>query len=88
MALEAVQTAPQFDDFTPLSQHQEQTPGTFFGASSVLHLHSAGATIRISAEDLQSQPTLETLKDEDFLAGADGQVTFEGVDVWVTSKYV
>ena len=87
MALEAVQTAPQVNDFTPLSHHEEQTPGTFFGGSPVLHLHSPGATIKISVEDLQSQPALSSLQDEDVLAGADGQATFERVDVWVTSTY-
>ncbi|KAK4501960.1 hypothetical protein PRZ48_007770 [Zasmidium cellare] len=50
--MEQITTAPAVADFTPLSEHQAQTPGTFFGSRPVLHLH---AISNITAEhtDLQ-----------------------------------
>jgi nucleotide-sensitive chloride channel 1A len=86
MALETIYTAPRVEDFTPLSQHQEQTPGTFFGGNPVLHLHSPGAQIKISPEDLETQSTIASLHDEVPPVGDDGQATLRNVDIWVTSQ--
>jgi nucleotide-sensitive chloride channel 1A len=86
MALETTHTAPRVEDFTPLSQHQEQTPGTFFGGSPVLHLHSPGGQIKISPEDLETQSAIASLHDEAPSVDNDGQAMLGNVDVWVTSQ--
>lgn len=88
MALDTTNTSPQVGDFTLLSEHQEQTPGTFFGGKPVLHLHSPGAQIRILPEDLEAQPALASLKDGNPSPDSDGQLLLEHVDVWVTSNYL
>lgn len=87
MALERIETPPAIEAFTLLSEHQEQTPGTFFGGKPVLHLHSPGAKVRISKEDLESQPgTLLALQDSPRLSATlEGEVVIEDIDVWVTS---
>lgn len=46
--MEQITTAPSPTTFTPLSDHQAQTPGTFFASKPVLHLH---AIARISADN-------------------------------------
>jgi nucleotide-sensitive chloride channel 1A len=38
-----IHTAPSIDSFTSLSDHQSQTPSTFYGAKPVLHYHAVGA---------------------------------------------
>ena len=86
MVLESIHSSSQVADFTLLSQHQEQTPGTFFGGKPVLHLHSPGARVKISPEDLETQPALASLKDGDPSPDGEGQVLLENVDVWVTSN--
>lgn len=86
MALETLQSSPVPADYTLLSAHQEQTPGSFFGGKPVLHLHSPGASIRISREDLESQPALSDLR-EDNATTDDGIVVIGNIDVWVGSRY-
>ena len=87
MALDTVSTPPLSSDFTPLVEHQEQTPGTFFGGKPVLHLHSLDAKVKISREDLDIQPFIAALRNGDS-SGPDGLVEMEGIDVWVTSRFV
>ena len=89
MALEPIQTPPSLDDFTLLSSHQEQTPGTFFGGKPVLHLHSPGATVKISKQDLEAQSSLAALLPSGATSPIDNTedpVRISGVGVWVTSR--
>ncbi|KAK3698138.1 hypothetical protein LTR37_017096 [Vermiconidia calcicola] len=86
MALEPISASPAVGDFKLLSEHEEQTPGTFFGGKPVLHLHSPGARLRISQEELQSQPLLNQLSDSGTLSQQGEQVVVESIDVWVTSR--
>jgi nucleotide-sensitive chloride channel 1A len=88
MALETIHTSPQVEDFTLLSQHQEQTPGTFFGGKPVLHLYSPRAKVKISPEDLETQPALASLRDGDLSPDSEGQLLLENVDIWITSSYL
>jgi chloride channel, nucleotide-sensitive, 1A len=86
MALEKITTSPVINDFTPLSEHQEQTPASFFGGSKpVLHLHSPGAKIKITKDDLDTQSTIADLQAGTSELGEDGQISIENVDVWVSS---
>jgi nucleotide-sensitive chloride channel 1A len=38
-----IHTSPALDSFTSLTDHQSQTPTSFFGAKPVLHFHALGA---------------------------------------------
>ncbi|KAG9193193.1 hypothetical protein G6011_03228 [Alternaria panax] len=53
MALQHVDSAPKAGDFTPLSEHQSQTPTSFFGAKPVLHAHYEGMTLVAAADQLK-----------------------------------
>ncbi|KAF2702815.1 hypothetical protein K504DRAFT_508621 [Pleomassaria siparia CBS 279.74] len=52
MALRHVNSAPKADDFTPLQEHQAQTPSTFFGGKPVLYEHQAGLTLSVQTNAL------------------------------------
>ncbi|KAK5737631.1 hypothetical protein LTR17_006493 [Elasticomyces elasticus] len=85
MAFEVIHTAPQASDFTPLSAHQAQTPGTFFGGKAVLHYHCANTKVQIRQEELAAHADFAALGDAQTNQGGEGEI--EGVDVWVTSRY-
>lgn len=75
-AMERITAAPSvIDDFTPLFEHQAQTPGTFFGAKPVLHLHAISA---ISAADHPDLRRLET--------PVDTYVTSRTLILWSSSQ--
>jgi len=87
MAYETISAAPTSRDFTPLSEHQEQTPGSFFTGKPVLHLHCPSAKIRILNAQLTSRPDFAALNDGHDAGDGDGEVVISSVDVWVTSRY-
>lgn len=90
MSYEVVNTTPKPEDFTPLEEHQEQTPPTFFSAAKpVLHLHCAVTKVTISKADLASQADFAALQGESAAPGSADEtaVDIEGVSVWVTSRY-
>ncbi|KAK3704637.1 hypothetical protein LTR37_013736 [Vermiconidia calcicola] len=86
MSLEPMTASPAVGDFQLLSEHEEQTPGTFFGGKAVLHLHSPGANLKILQEELESQPQLHALRYSDSGSQDGEQVVIENIDVWVTSR--
>ncbi|OJD33044.1 fpd1 benzoylformate decarboxylase [Diplodia corticola] len=95
MAFEKLTTAPVATDFTSLEEHQSQTPGTFFGAKPVLHLHSANSQLVVSHADLEGQSLFLDLRAAS-AASTNGptangestntQVIIPSLDVWVTSQ--
>lgn len=87
MALEATHPLPTAEDFTRLSEHQQETPDTFFGGKPVLHLRSPNAKLKISTEDLTAQPALAALGAPAAIHAStiDGVATIESIDVWVSS---
>ncbi|KZL87555.1 fpd1 benzoylformate decarboxylase [Colletotrichum incanum] len=44
-----IRSPPSLGDFTPIEEHQAQTPETFFGGKPVLHFHLEGAKAWIPA---------------------------------------
>lgn len=93
MALELIRTAPQKETYTPLSEHQAETPGTFFGGKPVLYYHCANANLNIDAHQLASSAAFSSLLQSDTSGGAvngssngDSQTNIPGLDVWVTSE--
>lgn len=82
MALRHLDTAPKTEDFTPLQEHQEQTPTTFFGANSILHAHYSGLTLSCSEAQLQQDAVFAK-----FSAEQDGEDSLvKNIDIWVTSE--
>lgn len=84
MSLEIVQDLPKLEDFTLLSEHQQQTPGTFFGGKPVLHLRCPSASIKISREDLELQPAIASLRNE--VLDNEEQIVIQDIDLWVSSR--
>ncbi|KAI7247029.1 hypothetical protein KC343_g1532 [Hortaea werneckii] len=82
---ETVTQKPQVEDFTPLDQHQEQTPQSFFAAKPVLHLQSPRATVAISKEDAEKNADFGHLASREEEAES---ISFKDIDVWVTSRYL
>lgn len=89
MALETLDTLPVLEDFTPISEYNSQTPGTFFGGKAVLHLHAPNSTIKIPSDQFTAQSDFRRLSDNSGSAeSSDGNVHLAGIDVWVTSRHV
>ncbi|KAF2095845.1 hypothetical protein NA57DRAFT_78622 [Rhizodiscina lignyota] len=59
MDIESITSAPSLDDFTPLDDHQSQTPSTFFGGKPVLHLCCPNS--RVILQDANSVESLGSL---------------------------
>lgn len=86
MALRRLESAPKVEDFTPLEEHQEQTPSTFFGAKPVLYAHYSGLTLSISGAKVQEDTAFSKFSSE--ADGESGDVLIKDADVWVNSEYV
>lgn len=82
MALRVLTTAPKSEDFTPLQEHQEQTPSTFFDSKPVLYAHYSGLTLSAPASQLQSELVFSKFTSE--TEGDDALV--KDVSVWVNSE--
>jgi nucleotide-sensitive chloride channel 1A len=82
MSLQHLDSAPKADDFTPLSEHQSQTPASFFGAKPVLHAHYEGMTLVTAADQLKQDVAFSN-----FSSKREGEEDLvEGVEVWVSSE--
>ena len=84
MSLQHLDNSPKADDFTPLSEHEQQTPASFFGAKPVLHAHYEAMTLAVAAGQLQQDDAFRKFnsrreEEEDLV---------DGVDVWVSSESV
>jgi len=65
--LATIRSPPALEDYTPLEEHQSQTPETFHGGKPVLHYHASGAKAWIPKSqrgklpffpaDLSTEPT-------------------------------
>jgi nucleotide-sensitive chloride channel 1A len=53
MSIQHLDTAPKTENFTPLKEHEEQTPTTFFDAKPVLYAHYSGLTLSTPASQLE-----------------------------------
>ncbi|KAF2851866.1 hypothetical protein T440DRAFT_506820 [Plenodomus tracheiphilus IPT5] len=82
MALRHLSTAPKADDFTPLEEHQQQTPSTFFGAKPVLYAKHSGLTLSALSSQLQQDAAFSKFGSE-----SDGDnALIKDVDIWVSSE--
>lgn len=82
MAIQLLDTAPQTADFTPLQEHQEQTPATFFGAKPVLYAQFAGLTLSAPASQLEQDAAFAKFSSE-----RDGEdVLVKDIEICVNSE--
>lgn len=82
MALRHLDSAPKAEDFTPLQEHQEQTPTTFFSSKPVVHAHYTGLTLSAPASQLQQDVAFSK-----FSAETEGEdALIKDVDIWVNSE--
>lgn len=79
-------TPPKTDDFTPLQEHQEQTPSTFFGAKPVLYSKHSGLTLSAPSAKLASEEAFAHF-DSAPDGESDNDVLVKDVEVWVNSEY-
>jgi nucleotide-sensitive chloride channel 1A len=86
MALRQLSTPPRAEDFTPLQEHQEQTPTTFFGAKPVLYAHQSGLTLTTRVGQLQEDATFAKFSAHRNAEGQDDLVP--DVEIWVNSECV
>ena len=86
MSLTSISSAPTEGDFTPLNEHQEQTPQTFFAAQPVLHLQSSSAKLHIRRDELGGKEMFQALVGNG--SAGEGEDVEAEVDVWVTSRFV
>ena len=98
--MEILRDIPQSSAFTPLAEHQSQTPASFYSGPAVLYYHSADCKILIQSHDLGSASPLSNLSVGNAPAtnghstnGGSGdtgeedhEVSISGVEVWVTSQ--
>jgi nucleotide-sensitive chloride channel 1A len=51
-----IRSPPSLENYTPLSEHQSQTPETFYGGKPVLYYHATGAKAWIPTSQRGSLP--------------------------------
>ncbi|KAH9831102.1 hypothetical protein Tdes44962_MAKER02180 [Teratosphaeria destructans] len=87
MAYECISDSPKAQDFIPLSEHQEQTPGTFFGGKAVLHLQHSGS-LKISTSELASHSDFSLGIQSGDEGYGEEEVTIDEVEIWVSSRHL
>jgi nucleotide-sensitive chloride channel 1A len=101
-ALRVFDESPRETDYTSLEAHQQETPGSFYDARPVLHHHVQNASLKISEQELASNPALQVLRTSAGPGAAphasphshtnsDGEsprvdVTITRIQIWVTSE--
>jgi hypothetical protein len=94
MSLQTVRSPFALSDYTPLPDHQEQTPNSFYDAKPVLYYHATGAKAWIPKSqrgklpffpvDLSSGPTSP---ENNALNGQAEENVEQKVDLFVNSRY-
>ncbi|KAL5117461.1 hypothetical protein ACEQ8H_004626 [Pleosporales sp. CAS-2024a] len=82
MAIQHVDTQPKAEDYTPLEEHQQQTPSTFFGAKPVVYAHCVGLTLSVPASQLQQDDAFSKFNTEQ----EGEEALIKDVEIWVNSE--
>ena len=83
MTMRHLDTVPKTSDFTPLEEHQEQTPATFFNAKPVLYVQQNLLTLSIPASQLEQDSIFAKFSSE----RDDEEVLVKDVGIWVNSEW-
>ena len=84
-----IHSAPTLDSFTPLADHQSQTPEVFYGAKPVLHHHTTGARALVSRDQLSKLPIFSQTHGERASEAEEVQpevLVAEVVDAYISSE--
>lgn len=88
-----IHVVPSLDSFTPLADHQSQTPTTFFNAKPVLHCYNPGVYAATRLENVSKLPifneTTEVVKEQNVTENGESvsvEYVRAPVDVFVTSE--
>lgn len=82
MTIQHLDSAPRAEDFTPLQEHQEQTPTTFFSSKPVVYARYPGLTLSAPASQIQQDPAFFRFNAE--TEGDDALI--KDVEIWVNSE--
>lgn len=81
-----IHEAPALDSFTPLAEHQSQTPTSFYNSKPVLHYHTISLNALVSRENVSKLPVFKQQEQAtEGSAEADGNVV-EALEVFVSSE--
>jgi chloride channel, nucleotide-sensitive, 1A len=87
--MEILSQRPSIESFVPLSEHQAQTPTSFFLGPPVLHLFSPSTTVIVSKAQLEEHTALRSLTNATPSDGSDAtDVAIQHVDLFVNSRYL
>ena len=78
---------PALDSFTPLAEHQSQTPSTFFGTKPILHFHSTAVRVLVPRSQLAHLPIFSSAELSTAEEEQDGSIV-EVVEAFVSSEYL
>lgn len=84
MTIQHLGSTPKAADFTPLQEHQEQTPSTFFGSKPVLYAQYAGLTLSVLSSQLKENAAFASLATS---ATEDTEIsTIEHIDIYGSTQ--
>jgi len=90
-----IRSPPSLGDYTLLSEHQEQTPATFYDGKPILYYHVAGAKAWIPSAQRGSlplfpadAPSAPTGPENIVLNGNSEEMIEQKVDLFVNSELV
>ncbi|KAL2131045.1 hypothetical protein VTI74DRAFT_5608 [Chaetomium olivicolor] len=93
MSLQTVRSPFALSDYTPLAEHQEQTPDSFYDGKPVLHYHATGAKAWIPKSQLGKLPffpadlaSAPTAPESSALSGQSEENVEQKVDLFVNSR--
>ncbi|ATZ46798.1 hypothetical protein BCIN_02g01560 [Botrytis cinerea B05.10] len=83
MPLSTIHSAPALDSFTPLVEHQTQTPSTFYDARPILHYHAKAARAVAYGDYIKELPFFA-----DGPAQSSEAAVVETVDAYISTENV
>lgn len=85
-----IRTEPALDSFTALSDHQSQTPSSFYGAKPILHYHCTSAHALIPTSQKNNLPIFSSADgaSNGETNGDSHATSMEKVNIFVSSEYV
>ncbi|PVI04367.1 hypothetical protein DM02DRAFT_586349 [Periconia macrospinosa] len=84
MSIQHLRSMPKAADFTPLQEHQEQTPSTFFGAKPVLHAHYSGLSLSAPAAQLKEHAVFAMFASS--TPDDSENALVQNIEIWVNSE--
>ena len=93
--MEVIHESPQHSSFIPLSEHQSQTPQSFYSGQPVLHYQSAGADLVAAKSGFHTSLGLSKLAGYTNVEQGNAEngdnsgedIVLKDIDIWVTSEY-